>query len=49
MLSELYDIFLSRAKERWKSFSETSSETETEGKGFFITYVQTVSLTICTI
>ncbi|XP_055986425.1 TBC1 domain family member 12 isoform X2 [Sorex fumeus] len=28
---ELYEIFLSRAKERWKSFSETSSETDTEG------------------
>ncbi|XP_055470045.1 TBC1 domain family member 12 isoform X2 [Psammomys obesus] len=28
---ELYEIFLSRAKERWKSFSETSSDTETEG------------------
>lgn len=29
--SELYEIFLSRAKERWKSFSETSSENDTEG------------------
>ncbi|XP_057362097.1 TBC1 domain family member 12 isoform X2 [Manis pentadactyla] len=28
---ELYEIFLSRAKERWKSFSETSSENDTEG------------------
>ncbi|XP_014720163.1 TBC1 domain family member 12 isoform X1 [Equus asinus] len=28
---ELYEIFLSRAKERWKSFSETSSENNTEG------------------
>uniref|UniRef100_A0A8C7KW00 TBC1 domain family member 12 n=1 Tax=Oncorhynchus kisutch TaxID=8019 RepID=A0A8C7KW00_ONCKI len=29
---ELFEIFLSRAKERWKSFSETSSENETEGR-----------------
>ncbi|XP_057591182.1 TBC1 domain family member 12 isoform X2 [Hippopotamus amphibius kiboko] len=28
---ELYEIFLSRAKERWKSFSETSSENDLEG------------------
>uniref|UniRef100_A0A4W3K3E2 TBC1 domain family member 12 n=1 Tax=Callorhinchus milii TaxID=7868 RepID=A0A4W3K3E2_CALMI len=28
---ELYEIFLSRAKERWKSFRETGSENETEG------------------
>ncbi|XP_062958768.1 TBC1 domain family member 12 isoform X2 [Cynocephalus volans] len=28
---ELYEIFLSRAKERWKSFGETSSENDTEG------------------
>nr|KAF6322929.1 TBC1 domain family member 12 [Pipistrellus kuhlii] len=28
---ELYEIFLSRAKERCKSLSETSSETDTEG------------------
>lgn len=28
---ELYEIFLSRAKERWKSFSETSSENDAEG------------------
>lgn len=27
---ELYEIFLSRAKERWKSFSETSSENDVE-------------------
>ncbi|XP_068254258.1 TBC1 domain family member 12 isoform X2 [Nyctibius grandis] len=27
---ELYEIFLSRAKERWKSFSETSSENDIE-------------------
>ncbi|KAK6329375.1 hypothetical protein J4Q44_G00013530 [Coregonus suidteri] len=27
---ELYDIFLSRAKERWRSFSETGSETEAD-------------------
>ncbi|NXK23222.1 TBC12 protein, partial [Arenaria interpres] len=27
---ELYEIFLSRAKERWKSFSEPSSEADTE-------------------
>ncbi|XP_012578918.1 PREDICTED: TBC1 domain family member 12 [Condylura cristata] len=27
---ELYEIFLSRAKERWKSFSETGSENDTE-------------------
>ncbi|XP_053548398.1 TBC1 domain family member 12 [Bombina bombina] len=30
---ELYDIFLSRAKERWKSFSETSCENDTEDAG----------------
>ncbi|NXU91111.1 TBC12 protein, partial [Xiphorhynchus elegans] len=30
---ELYEIFLSRAKERWKSFSETSSENDTEDAG----------------
>ncbi|XP_068111327.1 TBC1 domain family member 12 isoform X2 [Hyperolius riggenbachi] len=30
---ELYEIFLSRAKERWKCFSETGSETETEDAG----------------
>ncbi|XP_023977319.1 TBC1 domain family member 12 isoform X1 [Physeter macrocephalus] len=28
---ELYEIFLSRAKERWKSFSETNSENDVEG------------------
>ncbi|XP_040848367.1 TBC1 domain family member 12 isoform X3 [Ochotona curzoniae] len=28
---ELYEIFLSRARARWKSFSETSSESDTEG------------------
>uniref|UniRef100_A0A4X2K5P7 Rab-GAP TBC domain-containing protein n=1 Tax=Vombatus ursinus TaxID=29139 RepID=A0A4X2K5P7_VOMUR len=28
---ELYEIFLSRAKERWKSFSETSTENDVEG------------------
>uniref|UniRef100_A0A674KA51 TBC1 domain family member 12 n=1 Tax=Terrapene triunguis TaxID=2587831 RepID=A0A674KA51_9SAUR len=28
---ELYEIFLSRAKERWKSFSETNSENDIEG------------------
>ncbi|XP_007949488.1 TBC1 domain family member 12 [Orycteropus afer afer] len=28
---ELYEIFLSRAKERWKSFSETGSENDTDG------------------
>ncbi|XP_060048241.1 TBC1 domain family member 12 isoform X3 [Erinaceus europaeus] len=28
---ELYEIFLSRAKERWKSFSEASSENDSEG------------------
>ncbi|XP_042545410.1 TBC1 domain family member 12 isoform X4 [Dipodomys spectabilis] len=28
---ELYEIFLSRAKERWKSFSETSSDNDIEG------------------
>ena len=32
---ELYEIFLSRAKERWKSFSETSSENDVEG-GLFL-------------
>uniref|UniRef100_A0A452FED9 TBC1 domain family member 12 n=1 Tax=Capra hircus TaxID=9925 RepID=A0A452FED9_CAPHI len=32
---ELYEIFLSRAKERWKSFSETSSENDVEGGLFF--------------
>nr|DBA15235.1 TPA: hypothetical protein GDO54_004476 [Pyxicephalus adspersus] len=30
---ELYEIFLSRAKERWKCFSETGSENETEDAG----------------
>ncbi|XP_033882469.2 TBC1 domain family member 12-like isoform X3 [Acipenser ruthenus] len=30
---ELYEIFLSRAKERWKSFSETGSENEAEDSG----------------
>ncbi|XP_018082987.1 TBC1 domain family member 12 isoform X2 [Xenopus laevis] len=30
---ELYEIFLSRAKERWKSFSETNSENENEDAG----------------
>ncbi|XP_030058904.1 TBC1 domain family member 12 [Microcaecilia unicolor] len=30
---ELYEIFLSRAKERWKSFSDTSSENDTEDAG----------------
>ncbi|KAM5141519.1 TBC1 domain family member 12 isoform 2-T2 [Mantella aurantiaca] len=30
---ELYEIFLSRAKERWKCFSETGSEIETEDAG----------------
>eukprot|EP00062_Callorhinchus_milii_P001360 gi/632937259/ref/XP_007897880.1/ PREDICTED: TBC1 domain family member 12 [Callorhinchus milii] len=30
---ELYEIFLSRAKERWKSFRETGSENETEDSG----------------
>ncbi|KAM9011353.1 TBC1 domain family member 12 isoform 2-T2 [Ara ararauna] len=30
---ELYEIFLSRAKERWKSFSETSTENDTEDAG----------------
>ncbi|NXH18865.1 TBC12 protein, partial [Bucco capensis] len=30
---ELYEIFLSRAKERWKSFSETSSENDVEDAG----------------
>ncbi|XP_041317281.1 TBC1 domain family member 12 isoform X3 [Pyrgilauda ruficollis] len=30
---ELYEIFLSRAKERWKSFSETSTENEIEDAG----------------
>ncbi|XP_041939196.1 TBC1 domain family member 12 isoform X1 [Alosa sapidissima] len=29
---ELYEIFLSRAKERWRSFSEIGSETETEAE-----------------
>lgn len=29
--TELYEIFLSRAKERWRSFSETGSETEADG------------------
>ncbi|KAL2078218.1 hypothetical protein ACEWY4_025903 [Coilia grayii] len=29
---ELYEIFLSRAKERWKSFSETGTETDTEAE-----------------
>ncbi|XP_030641812.1 TBC1 domain family member 12 [Chanos chanos] len=30
---ELYEIFLSRAKEKWKSYSETGSENETEDCG----------------
>ncbi|NWU91883.1 TBC12 protein, partial [Upupa epops] len=30
---ELYKIFLSRAKERWKSFSETNSENDVEDAG----------------
>ncbi|XP_051883208.1 TBC1 domain family member 12 isoform X1 [Pristis pectinata] len=30
---ELYEIFLSRAKERWKNFSEVGSENETEDPG----------------
>ncbi|XP_035262240.1 TBC1 domain family member 12 isoform X2 [Anguilla anguilla] len=30
---ELYEIFLSRAKERWRCLSETSSETEAEDSG----------------
>uniref|UniRef100_S4RWX3 TBC1 domain family member 14 n=1 Tax=Petromyzon marinus TaxID=7757 RepID=S4RWX3_PETMA len=30
LVSELYEIFLSRAEERWKSFSETSSNVEAE-------------------
>ncbi|XP_063076864.1 TBC1 domain family member 12 [Engraulis encrasicolus] len=30
---ELYEIFLSRAKERWKTFSETGIDTETEESG----------------
>ncbi|XP_076142373.1 TBC1 domain family member 12 isoform X2 [Alosa pseudoharengus] len=30
---ELYEIFLSRAKEKWRSFSETSSETDVEDCG----------------
>ncbi|XP_050815360.1 TBC1 domain family member 12 isoform X1 [Gopherus flavomarginatus] len=30
---ELYEIFLSRAKERWKSFSETNSENDLEDAG----------------
>ncbi|NXD70095.1 TBC12 protein, partial [Eolophus roseicapillus] len=30
---ELYEIFLSRAKERWKSFSETSTENDIEDAG----------------
>ncbi|XP_074089435.1 LOW QUALITY PROTEIN: TBC1 domain family member 12 [Macrotis lagotis] len=30
---ELYEIFLSRAKERWKSFSETSTENDVEDLG----------------
>ncbi|XP_046709776.1 TBC1 domain family member 12 isoform X1 [Silurus meridionalis] len=30
---ELYEIFLSRAKERWKSFRETGSEVEAEESG----------------
>uniref|UniRef100_A0A8C3RPI2 TBC1 domain family member 12 n=1 Tax=Chelydra serpentina TaxID=8475 RepID=A0A8C3RPI2_CHESE len=30
---ELYEIFLSRAKERWKSFSETNSENDVEDAG----------------
>lgn len=33
---ELYEIFLSRAKERWKSFSETNSENDVEGVIFLL-------------
>lgn len=29
-LAELYDIFLSRAKEKWRSYSETSSVNDSE-------------------
>ena len=36
---ELYEIFLSRAKERWKSFSETSSENDVEG-GLFLLLIE---------
>lgn len=28
--AELYDIFLSRAKEKWRSYSETSSVNDSE-------------------
>ncbi|XP_068182999.1 TBC1 domain family member 12 isoform X2 [Antennarius striatus] len=30
---ELYEIFLSRAKEKWRSYSETSSVTDSESEG----------------
>lgn len=30
LLTELYDIFLSRAKEKWRSYSETSSVNDSE-------------------
>lgn len=39
---ELYEIFLSRAKERWKSFSETSSENDVEG-GLFLLLLLEIS------
>lgn len=50
LLAELYEIFLSRAKERWKSFSETNSENDVEGKTFrmlnrFFLFLQTHSFT----
>lgn len=30
VLAELYEIFLSRAKEKWRSYSETSSVNDSE-------------------
>ncbi|CAO2585348.1 TBC1 domain family member 12 [Lemmus lemmus] len=33
---ELYEIFLSRARERWKSFSETSSDSDVEDTGISV-------------
>lgn len=30
LIAELYEIFLSRAKEKWRSYSETSSVNDSE-------------------
>lgn len=44
---ELYEIFLSRAKERWKSFSETNSENDVEGVIFFVVVNKNFSKSSC--